>query len=78
MRRVTPGTLDLRGIRLGHELREQDMADEIGVSRGKVSHVENGRQGVSAYDVRRWARAYGVSVDLFLMGMERDKKARKG
>lgn len=54
--------INLRAIRLDRGMTEGDMAAELGVSRGKLAHVEHGRQSIDAADAIAWAAEYGVTV----------------
>jgi transcriptional regulator with XRE-family HTH domain len=54
--------VNIRNIRREHGVSETENAEALGVSRGKVAHVEHGRSEMRVSEVRRWAKAYGVTV----------------
>jgi transcriptional regulator with XRE-family HTH domain len=59
---------------LGQRLREarahatqESVAKVLGVTTNTISRWETGKYKVSAYDLSRLARLYGVSLDLFYL-----------
>lgn len=61
-RRRELGTL-LRSLRTGAGLTAQEVADQLGFSRSKVSRLENGRRGASRDDIARLCEFYQVGAD---------------
>lgn len=56
----------VRELRTGLGLRQEDLADVVGVSRQTIISIENGRYNPSLELAWRLSRALGVSIeDLF-------------
>lgn len=53
----------LRSLRAGMGLTTDQVADRIGVSRSKISRLENGRRGASEDDITRLCDLYQVEVE---------------
>jgi transcriptional regulator with XRE-family HTH domain len=53
----------LRSLRAGSGLTSQQVADQLGVSRWKVSRLENGQRGASAADIARLCDLYQVDEE---------------
>jgi DNA-binding XRE family transcriptional regulator len=72
MRRTAGGSLStneyyrkwLRLLREYAGLSQQELADEIGATRGSIAHVESGRQSPSTELMERWCAATGASYRL--------------
>lgn len=63
--RIPPITLATR-LRLAREWRgieQQDIADELGISRGSVSNYENGRTSPGKLVINGWAATCDVDVE---------------
>jgi transcriptional regulator with XRE-family HTH domain len=58
----------VRERRLYRDLTLQALADLAGVSKGWVSHIENGRCQPTAMSLQKLARALGVTADSLLTG----------
>ncbi|MDL2272952.1 helix-turn-helix domain-containing protein [Oscillospiraceae bacterium OttesenSCG-928-G22] len=56
----------IRGLREDKDLRQQDIAELIGVSQQMYSRYENGEYDMPAGALRKLADFYGVSVDYLL------------
>ena len=57
---------NLRHIRVGHHLKQGELADRCGTSREYVSRVENGAQSATVAMCFRFASALGLHIsDLF-------------
>lgn len=52
---------DLRGAREAARLTTRQLAERLGASQSYVTHIENGRRGVTAEGATAWARAAGLS-----------------
>lgn len=64
----------LKEIRESNDLTQQDMADEIGVSKGYYSLIENSKRGLSYDTAQDIAAVFGLKPDdIFL-----DTKLTKG
>ncbi|RWC33317.1 MAG: XRE family transcriptional regulator [Mesorhizobium sp.] len=57
----------LRTAREYVELKQEQAAEAVGLSRSALSLVENGRRKVDAVELSRFARLYGQSIE-FLSG----------
>ncbi|RYG88485.1 MAG: XRE family transcriptional regulator [Alphaproteobacteria bacterium] len=57
----------LRKAREYVELKQEQAAEAVGLSRSALSLVENGRRKVDAVELGKFARLYGQSID-FLSG----------
>lgn len=53
----------LRQAREYLELKQEEAADAIGISRSALSLVENGRRKVDAVELGRFAQVYGQSIE---------------
>ena len=53
----------LRQAREYLELKQEDAADAVGVSRSALSMIENGRRKVDAVELARFAEVYGQSIE---------------
>jgi transcriptional regulator with XRE-family HTH domain len=54
---------ELKGLRQAAELTTRQLADQLGVSQGKVTKIENARTVPSVEDVQAWAAATSASAD---------------
>lgn len=59
----------IRRLREAAGLRQQDLADAIGLTRTSITNIEKGIQPVSVENLRIIAEKFGVSLD-FLAGHE--------
>jgi transcriptional regulator with XRE-family HTH domain len=57
----------LRKAREYLELKQEEAADAVGISRSALSQVEYGRRKVDAVELRNFARVYGQTIE-FLSG----------
>lgn len=53
----------LRKAREFLELKQEEAAEAVGVSRSALSLIENGRRKVDSEELARFAKVYGQSVD---------------
>src|SRR5580698_117105 len=53
----------LRKAREYLELKQEDAADAVGLSRSALSLVENGRRKVDAVELARFAEVYGQTIE---------------
>jgi len=53
----------LRKAREYLELKQEDAAEAVGLSRSAISMVENGRRKVDAVELGRFAEVYGQSIE---------------
>jgi len=53
----------LRVAREYLELKQEEAAEVVGLSRSALSLVENGRRKVDALELSKFARAYGQSIE---------------
>jgi len=53
----------LRKAREYLELKQEEAAEAVGLSRSALSLVENGRRKVDAVELARFAKVYGQSID---------------
>ena len=53
----------LRKAREFLELKQEEAAEAVGVSRSALSLIENGRRKVNSEELARFAKVYGQSVD---------------
>ncbi|MGH3686705.1 MAG: helix-turn-helix transcriptional regulator [Pseudonocardiaceae bacterium] len=75
--------VDAEGLRLAERIRtereylnlkQEQVADVLGVSRAAVSAIETGRRKVSGQELKLLAKLFGVSVDHLLgAGLEEDE-----
>lgn len=57
----------IRSIRLGKEKSLQELAEKLGVSRGHLCNVENGRRRISVASAAEWATALGYHEWQFVL-----------
>ena len=55
----------LRQAREYLELKQEEAAEAVGLSRSALSLVENGRRKVDAVELARFARVYRQSIEVF-------------
>ncbi|NKL54500.1 helix-turn-helix domain-containing protein [Rhizobium leguminosarum] len=53
----------LRQAREYLELKQEEAADAVGVSRSALSQIENGRRKVDAVELSKFAQIYGQSIE---------------
>ena len=68
----------LRSIRQGEEMTQSEFADQLGVSKQHLSHVENGRKVVSPERAARWAALLGYAESQFVRLALQDELERAG
>lgn len=54
---------NLKRIRTKKNISQGDIARDLGVSRGYISNVENGKTNPTLATISRLAKAVGVSID---------------
>jgi len=57
---------NLKRIRTEKSISQSDIANSLGVSRGFISNIENGKTNPTLATIARLAKAVGVSVDELL------------
>ena len=60
----------IRALREQQDLTLEQLASRVGMGKGFLSDVENGKRGVSKENLLRLAQALGASVDYLLTGNE--------
>lgn len=69
----TPLAKYLRMLRDSHDLKQDDIAKQLGITRGTYSHYENGRLTPPADALYKLSSIYHVSLDqLVRLSMEKD------
>ncbi len=63
----------LKEIRESNDLTQQDVADEIGVSKGYYSLIENGKRGLSYVTAQEIAAVFGLKPDDIFLNIELTK-----
>ena len=64
----------IRDLREDHDLRQQQLADRIGITQRKYSYLETGVQMLSDEILVKLADYYGVSIDYLLMQTDNPKR----
>ncbi|MDI6907492.1 MAG: helix-turn-helix transcriptional regulator [Thermoanaerobacterales bacterium] len=65
----------LRELRQQAELRQEDLAERVGVSRQTIISIENGRYNPSLVLAHRLARVFGLTIeDVFIFAEEEDDR----
>lgn len=70
----------LRLIRVFHDLKQQELADEIGLSKSYVSELENGKKIPSMDVIQKYSERFGIpasSIMFFAENLENPGKAAK-
>src|SRR2546428_580098 len=67
---------ELRHARIGAKMTQQQVADVLGCTQGKVNKIESGAVGVKLGDVRAMLDAFGVHGDQNEHLMELDRRQR--
>lgn len=71
----------LRSLRKDHELTSDQVAEHLGVSRSKVSRLENGQRGADKADIDRLCELYKVDEEqrlrLTVLAAEGKQRARR-
>lgn len=70
--RMSPSSL--RQMRETAKLRQDDIADRLGLTKATISRIENGHQGISLIQAAEWARACGFT--LAFLGPEHETLVR--
>lgn len=60
----------LRQAREYLELKQEEAAEAVGLSRSALSLVENGRRKVDAVELSRFAQVYGQSIEVLTGAVE--------
>lgn len=61
----------LRLLRVFHDMKQKDLAEEVGVSRSYISEIEKGNRTPSLDVVERYAEVFRVPVSSILFFSER-------
>lgn len=70
----------LRLIRVFHDMRQQDLADRLGLSKSYVSELENGKKVPSMEVIQKYSDAFGIppsSILFFSENLQDPSKARR-
>lgn len=70
----------LRLIRVFHDMKQQEMADRLALSKSYVSELENGKKVPSMEVIQRYSDAFGIPVSsilLFSEGLENSSNANR-
>lgn len=62
------GVIKRRRKELG--LKQQDLAERLGISRGSLANIETGKQGVLVHHLYNYANALDLAPTDFLMSVE--------
>lgn len=68
----------LRLIRVFHDMRQQEVADRLGLSKSYVSEIENGRKIPSIDVIQKYSDAFGIpasSIMFFSESLENPSRA---
>lgn len=68
----------LRLIRVFHDMRQQEVADRLGLSKSYVSEIENGKKIPSIDVIQKYSDAFGIpasSIMFFSENLESPSKA---
>lgn len=69
----------MRLIRVFHDLKQQDLADSLGVSKSHISEIESGKKSPSLDLVEKYSKFFGVPVSSIIFFSESiDDKSNKG
>lgn len=60
----------LKQIRMFHQLKQVQLADELGISKSFLSEVESGRKSVSIELLQKYAEVFSVPASSLLMFSE--------
>lgn len=55
----------LKELRLSRGLRQNEVADKVGLSRATISNVEVGNRGLSIESLQKFCELYNISIDYF-------------
>lgn len=70
----------LRLIRIFHDLKQQDLADRLGLSKSYVSELESGKKSPSIEIIEKYSEQFGIppsSILFFSENLENPSKAKK-
>lgn len=68
----------LRLIRVYHDIKQQDLADRLGLSKSYVSEIESGKKTPSLEVIDKYSRTFGIpasSILFFAENIEEPNKA---
>lgn len=60
----------LKTLRKGRKLTQQELSEQLGLSRATISNYECSRRTPHLSDLRRFAQFYGVSLEYFGVSTE--------
>lgn len=64
----------MRDLREDHDLTQQQVADQIGITQRKYSYIETGTQPLTADILIKLSNFYGVSIDYLLRQTNNPKR----
>lgn len=70
----------LRLIRVFHDIKQQELADRLGLSKSYVSELESGRKIPSMDVIQKYSDAFGIppsSILFFSENLENPSKAKR-
>lgn len=70
----------LRLIRIFHDMKQQEVADRLGLSKSYVSELESGKKVPSIEVIQKYADAFGIppsSILFFSENLENPSKAKR-
>ncbi|WP_350334408.1 helix-turn-helix transcriptional regulator [Coralliovum pocilloporae] len=70
----------LRLIRVFHDMKQQEVADKLGLSKSYVSELENGKKAPSVEVIQKYSEAFGIpasSILFFSENLGNPSKAKK-
>lgn len=70
----------LRLIRVYHDMKQQELADKLGLSKSYVSELEGGKKVPSMEVIQKYADAFGIppsSILFFSENLENPSRARR-
>ena len=70
----------LRLIRVFHDMKQQEAADKLGLSKSYVSELENGKKAPSVEVIQKYSEAFGIpasSILFFSENLDDPSRAQK-
>src|SRR3972149_1121965 len=60
----------LKSIRLGKDLKQDDISKMFGISKGSVSEYENGKNEPTPRFLVNYAKEFGINIEWLLLGSD--------
>lgn len=60
----------IKELRLSRDLKQQELAERVGLSRATISNVESGTRGLSLESLHKVCKVFNVSIDYFDIEVE--------